>query len=207
MESAGIWMLAVVAVAVVATGLPSLVVLVGVAVIFAALGVAASAFPYALLTALPFRIVGLLENDLLQALPLYVLIGALINRLPLAGILFRAGCALLARTRAAPFVSAIVIGAMLAPMNGSVGASAATLSRVVQPRLLALGVRPEQCLAIVCVASTLGVVVPPSLVLILLGDTMLRAHTEAVNATGRMERIINTQDVFLGALIPAAIIL
>ncbi|MCX7168989.1 MAG: TRAP transporter large permease subunit, partial [Proteobacteria bacterium] len=61
--------------------------------------------------------------------------------------------------------------------------------------------------SLVCVASTLGVVVPPSLVLILLGDAMLRAHTEAINATGVAVRVINTQDVFRGALIPAAILL
>jgi TRAP-type mannitol/chloroaromatic compound transport system permease large subunit len=59
----------------------------------------------------------------------------------------------------------------------------------------------------VSVASTLGVVVPPSLVLILLGDAMLNAHTLAVTATGRTDRVINTQDVFRGALVPAAIFL
>jgi TRAP-type mannitol/chloroaromatic compound transport system permease large subunit len=99
------------------------------------------------------------------------------------------------------------LGALLAPMNGSVGAGVATLSRVVHPRLVARGVRNEQSLAVVCVASTLGVVVPPSLVLILLGDAMLGAHTMAVTQTGRLERVINTQDVFRGALAPAALFL
>jgi TRAP-type mannitol/chloroaromatic compound transport system permease large subunit len=65
----------------------------------------------------------------------------------------------------------------------------------------------EKSAALVCVASTLGVVVPPSLVLILLSDAMMRAHTEALNATGAAVRIINTQDVFAGALVPAAILL
>jgi TRAP-type mannitol/chloroaromatic compound transport system permease large subunit len=77
----------------------------------------------------------------------------------------------------------------------------------VQPRLLARGVAPAQSIAVVCVSSTLGVVVPPSLVLILLGDAMMRAHTEAVNVTRQMTRIVNTQDVFRGALIPAGIFL
>jgi TRAP-type mannitol/chloroaromatic compound transport system permease large subunit len=53
----------------------------------------------------------------------------------------------------------------------------------------------------------MGVVIPPSLVLILLGDAMMRAHTEAVNITGAAIRIINTQDVFVGALVPAGILL
>jgi TRAP-type mannitol/chloroaromatic compound transport system permease large subunit len=61
--------------------------------------------------------------------------------------------------------------------------------------------------ALVCVSSTLGVVVPPSLVLILLGDAMLRAHTEATNVTKQMVRIVNTQDIFRGALVPAGLFL
>jgi len=207
MAGAGLWMLALVAVVMIATGLPAFVALIGVAVLFAIIGIATGALPYALFTALPPRVLGLLENDLLQALPLYVLMGALLNRLPLADILFRAGNALFARTPAAPLLSALGLGALLAPMNGSVGAGVATLSRVVHPRLLARGVGAEQSLAIVCVASTLGVVVPPSLVLILLGDAMLGAHTQAVTQMGRLERVINTQDVFRGALTPAAIFL
>src|SRR5260221_5770091 len=207
MASAGLWMLALVAVVMIATGLPAFVALIGVAVLFAIIGIATGALPYALFTALPSRVLGLLENDLLQALPLYVLMGALLNRLPLADILFRAGNALFARTPAAPLLSALGLGALLAPMNGSVGAGVATLSRVVHPRLLARGVAAEQSLAVVCVASTLGVVVPPSLVLILLGDAMLGAHTQAVTQMGRLERVINTQDVFRGALAPAAIFL
>jgi tripartite ATP-independent transporter DctM subunit len=207
MAAAGFYMLGLVAALLLATGLPAFAVLIGVSVVFSVLGLATGTVPYALLTALPQRVIGLLENDLVQALPLYVLMGALLNRLPLADILFRAGRALFARTRAAALLSALGLGAMLAPMSGSVGASVATLSRIVLPRLQSRGVSEMHGLAVVCVASTLGVVVPPSLVLILLGDAMLNAHTEAVNASGRMARVINTQDVFQGALAPAAIFL
>lgn len=207
MQAAGLWMLALVAVVMIATGLPAFIVLIGVAALFAVVAIAIGVLPYELLTALPWRVLGLLESDLLQALPLYVLMGALLNRLPLADTLFRAGSALFARTPAAPLLSALGLGALLAPMNGSVGAGVATLSRVVHPRLVARGVAGEQSLALVCVASTLGVVVPPSLVLILLGDAMLGAHTQAVTQMGRLERVINTQDVFRGALAPAALFL
>src|SRR5262249_14306776 len=160
-----------------------------------------------LLTAVPERLIGLLENDLLQALPLYVLMGALLNHLPLAGIMFRAGNRALARTGASGPLAGLGLGVLLAPMNGSVGASAAMLARVVQPRLDEQGVPPERSAALACMASTLGVVVPPSLVLILLGDAMMRAHTEALNITHESMRIINTQDVFTGALAPAGVLL
>ena len=205
MEWAGLLMLVLVVMVLVTSGVPAFVVLIGVAVSFAAGGIAAGVLPYRLMTALPLRILGLLETDILQALPLYVLMGALLDRLPLAETLFRAGAAALSRTRAAPLLSAIGVGVMLAPMNGSVGASAATFSRVLYPRLRARGVAAGPSLSLVCVTSTLGVVVPPSLVLILLGDTMLRAHAEAINTTRTMVRVINTKDVFQGALLPAGL--
>jgi tripartite ATP-independent transporter DctM subunit len=215
MGAAGLWMLALVAVLMIATGLPAWVLLIAVALVFSAGGIAAGIFTLPLLTAVPSRMLGLLENDLLQALPLYVFMGALLNRLPLAETLFRAGSRALAWTGCGVPLAGLGLGVLLAPMNGSVGASVATLTRTVQPRLDAHGVAPERGAALVCVASTLGVVIPPSLVLILLGDAMLRAHTEALNATvtaagqavDRSVRIVNTQDVFHGALVPAAILL
>lgn len=205
MSGFGIVLLLMVVAGLVLTGLPAVAVLVGVATFGAAVGVASGAFPVELLSALPARIINLLENDLLQALPLYVLMGLTLNRLPIAESLFRTSVALLGRRPSAPLVSGIALGALLGPMNGSVGASVMSLARAVAPRLE--GLPKAERFAAVCVASTLGVVVPPSLVLILLGDAMLNAHTLAVTATGRADRVINTQDVFRGALIPAAIFL
>lgn len=207
MESAGLWMLLAVAVALLATGLPAYAVLMGVSVLFGAVGLALGGLDFGLLTALPGRIIGLLENDLLQALPLYVLMGSLLNRLPLADRLFRCGVALGGRSSATPALATLGLGALLAPMNGSVGASVAMLSRSVAPKLDQRGVPAAESTALVCVASTLGVVIPPSLVLILLGDAMMRAHTEATNVTKAMVRIVNTQDIFRGALAPAALFL
>jgi tripartite ATP-independent transporter DctM subunit len=200
-------MLLAVAVLLLATGLPAYAVLMGVSTLFAIAGVALGAVEYKLLTSLPGRIIGLLENDLLQALPLYVFMGALLNRLPLADRLFRCGVALGGRSGGAPALATLGLGALLAPMNGSVGASVSMLSRSVAPKLATHGVPPAQSTALVCVASTLGVVIPPSLVLILLGDAMMRAHTEATNVTKEMVRIVNTQDIFRGALVPAAMFL
>jgi tripartite ATP-independent transporter DctM subunit len=163
--------------------------------------------PIGLLSALPERLINLLESDLLQAIPLYVLMGALIDRLPLADALYRSTLAVLPRAPAAPAVAGVLLGGLLGPMNGSVGASVIALSRTVEPRLAASGMPLHRRAALVTAASTLGVVVPPSLVLILLGDAMLSAHTIAVTATGRDDRVINTQDVFHGAMAPAALYL
>ncbi len=207
METAGLWMLLAVALVMVTTGLPAWIVLIGVAMVSCIIGLTAGAFDFALLSALPSRVLGLLENDLLQAMPLYVFMGALLNRLPLAEILMRVGSRALARTGAGAPLAGLGLGVLLAPMNGSVGAGVAMLARTVLPRLDAGGMEPERAAALVTVTSTLGVVIPPSLVLILLSDAMLRAHTEAVNITHSAVRIVNTQDVFRGALIPAAMLL
>ena len=204
--ASGALMLVAVAVVLLWTGLPSWIVLVGVALLFGGAAAAMGVVSYSILTAMPGRLLGLLENDLLQALPLYVLLGALLNHLPLAGILFRVGRRVLAGTGAGTSLASLGLAALLAPMNGSVGASALMLGRTVQPRLDASGLPRERGAALVCVASTLGVVVPPSLVLILLGDAMMRAHTEALNVTHAAVRIMNTQDVFAGVLGPAALL-
>jgi len=207
MEWSGFALLLLVGAGIIGTGLPAAVVLIMAASVGAALGLMTNTIPVSLLGALPGRLINLFENDLLQALPLYVTMGLLLNRLPLADALYRGSMAVLPRSPSAPLVSGMVLGALLGPMNGSVGASVLGLSRVVSPRLSAEGVPAATRDAVVAVASTLGVLIPPSLVLILLSDAMLSAHTIAVTQTGRADRVINTQDVFHAALLPAGIFL
>ena len=196
MEWSGFALLILVGVGMISTGLPAAFILIVVATLGAFVGVATNTIPVALLWALPGRLINLFDNDLLQALPLYVTMGLLLGRLPVADALYRTSNAILPRRASAPLVSGMLLGALLGPMNGSVGASVLGLSRVVSPRLTAEGVPAATRDAIIAVASTLGVLVPPSLVLILLSDAMLNAHTFAVTETGRADRVINTQDVF-----------
>ena len=207
MQWTGLALLLLVGVGIISTGLPAAVVLIAVAAFGATFGVVTGAIDVAILGALPSRLINLFENDLLQALPLYVTMGLLLDRLPVADALYRAGNAILPRRPSAPLVSGMMLGALLGPMNGSVGASVLGLSRVVSPRLAAEGLPAPNRHAIVAVASTLGVLVPPSLVLILLSDAMLSAHTMAVTATGRSDRVVNTQDIFHAALVPGGIFL
>ena len=212
----GLWMLLLLGVAVIGTGLPVWALLLGCSSLFAALGLATGAIDAGILGAVPARLVGLLEHDLLQALPLYVLIGVLLQRLTVADAMFSTLARLLRRSGAGPSLAALGVGALIAPMNGSVASSSALLSRLIAPRLSHLP--PERGIALASVAATIGVVVPPSLVLILLGDAMLRAHTEATNLPASVsgfgasfaasgQRIVNTQDVLHAALLPAGLVL
>src|SRR5439155_15361227 len=198
----GLVLLVLIALGLVFTGLPAFVVLIAVSIVGAGVGMVVPSVPIDLLNAMPGRLIGLLESDLLQALPLFVLMGTLLDRLRVIDSVFSTSVAMFGRHSAGPLVSGMALGALMGPMNGSVGASVMSLSRAVAPRLAASGVRPAVRHAAIAIASTFGVVIPPSLVLILLGDAMLNAHTVALNASGRHDRIINTQDVFHGALFP-----
>ena len=202
----GVALFPLVAIVMLATGLPAFLVLIGAAGL-GALFVVSSGGDAALLQALGARLQALLEGDLLQALPLFVMMGATMNRLPLVESLFRTGSALGRNGAAAQRLSALAIGALVAPMNGSVGASVSMLSRGVAPLLARAGVPPAERVALVAAASTLGVAIPPSLVLLFLGDAMLNAHSIAARATQASGRIVNTQDVFRAALVPAGLTL
>jgi tripartite ATP-independent transporter DctM subunit len=200
----GLWMLLVLGFLTLTTGLPVWSLLVGVSSAFAVVGLVAGNLDVHSLTAMPARMIGLLESDLLQALPLYAFVGLLLQRLTAANVLFSVLQRIFAPWGCGTAHAALGLGAMVAPMNGSVASSSALLARLVMPRLE--GMRRERAVAIVSAAATIGVVVPPSLVLILLGDTMMRAHTEASNLRGYVPgsgHIINTQDLFHAALLPA----
>src|SRR5262245_5374893 len=106
----GLGLLMLVAIGIVLSGLPAFVILIGVSVFGAGLGVLSGTIPVSLLTALPGRLINLLESDLLQALPLYVLMGLLLDRLPLADALYRSGLALLPKKPAAPLACGMGLG-------------------------------------------------------------------------------------------------
>ena len=216
-------MLAVLGILTLTTGLPVWALLCGVSMAFAGFGLGLGVFDFNALLPISGRILGLLENDLLQALPLYVLVGMLLQRLRIADDLFVTFSRWFAPIGAARQLATMAVGAILAPMNGSIAASASMLTRLVVPRLVMPRLdlprlanqsrHPSQArrqIALVSTAATIGIVVPPSLVLILLGDAMFRAHTEASNLPGFSlgnNRIISTQDVFNAALLPAFLVL
>jgi TRAP-type mannitol/chloroaromatic compound transport system permease large subunit len=204
-------MLALGLVAMMITGWASYAVLLGVACIIAAVGVASGSIDAALLGALPLRIISLLEHDLLQAVALYAFVGALLREIGLADSIFAAFSAAFHPLRLAPparsALAGFAVGALAAPMNGSVGAGTAMLAHAITPRWRAAGLADAPATALTAVTATLGVIVPPSLVLLLLGDAMLRAHTEALTLSATSgTRIINTQDV-VQACAPVALLL
>lgn len=201
---AGLWMLLLLGGLILNSGLSVWALLIGVASAFAAAGLASGAFEWQVLQAIPARTIGLLENDLLQALPLYVFIGVLLRRVAVADALYVTLLRVFKPIGAEHALAALSVGALIAPTNGSVASSSALLARLVAPRVAHLG--SSQALTLISVAATIGVVIPPSLVLLLLGDAMMMAHLEASRLPGYLQagqRIVNTQDVMHAALLPA----
>ena len=217
MDWLGLALLALALVLMMTSGWPTYAVLLGVCTLGSVCGLLVGTFELALLGSLAGRIVGLLEHDLLQALVLYALAGALMHHLDLAGSLYGGLNKLIGRAlpQAAPQVAGLALGTLLAPINGSVGASLLTVSKATAAHWTAQGVPPTQRTALVAVASTLGVIVPPSMVLLLLGDAMMRAHTEGLNLARSLAlplareniRVVNTQDVLQAVLVPGALLL
>lgn len=207
METFGLALIAAAAVLITASGLPVFLILCFLSLCGAAYGMLWVGLPLAVFTALPARLIALFENDLLQALPLYVFIGLMLDRVPILHTLAKSLRHFFGTGAGAKTATPVMLGALLAPMNGSVGASVLGLCRSLYPRLIDSGVKPATAQGLIAATSTLGVVIPPSLVLILLGDAMMNAHIIALQGSTRTERIINTQDIFYGVLVPAGFVL
>jgi TRAP-type mannitol/chloroaromatic compound transport system permease large subunit len=202
----GLAMFALLALGIAASGLPVWALLVGVSGVFAVLGLALGVFDASVLSLLPARALGLLEHDLLQALPLYVLLGVLLQRLPLARAVLDCTVFGLRRLGLPSGAALLAVGAVFTPMNGSVASSGMMLRHLLPAQ------QGAQAVAIRAVAATLGVAIPPSLVLLLLGDAMMRAHLEALKlptAASALagQQIINTQTLLHAALLPALALL
>jgi tripartite ATP-independent transporter DctM subunit len=189
-------------------GFPVGFTLVGTAVVMASLGWLLGLFDFHLLSALPLRIAGLLENDLLQAVPLFLYLGVVLERTTLAADLLEGMSGLFGKRAGGIGVASFIIGALFAPMTGAVGATVLTIGLLALPSMLDAGYDKRLASGIVCSAGTLGTILPPSIILILLGNYMQGATVEAQLARG--ETVVNpltVEAVYMGALAPAALVL
>lgn len=189
-------------------GFPVGFTLVGTAIAMAALGWLVGLFDFHLLSALPLRIAGLMENDLLQAVPLFLYLGVVLERTTLAADLLEGMSGLFGRRAGGIGIASFVIGALFAPMTGAVGATVLTIGLLALPSMLDAGYDKRLASGIVCSAGTLGTILPPSIILILLGNYMQGATVEAQLARG--ETVVNpltVEDIYMGALAPAALVL
>jgi tripartite ATP-independent transporter DctM subunit len=154
------------------TGYPVAFALGGTALLFAGLGAAAGAFDPVLLYALPERTFGTMSNFTLLAVPFFIFMGAVLEKSKLAEDLLETIGMLFGRFRGGLAIGVVMVGALLAAATGVVGASVTAMGLISLPVMLRNGYQREVSLGVVAAAGTLGQIIPPSIVLIVLGDQM-----------------------------------
>jgi tripartite ATP-independent transporter DctM subunit len=189
--------------AVLMTGFPVAFTLSGVALFFGVVGSCFDLFDMAFIQALPNRIYGIMTNDLLIAVPLFVFMGVMLERSKIAEELLDTMAHLLGSMKGGLGVSVTIVGALLAASTGIVGATVVTMGLLSLPTMLKRGYAPTISAGTICAAGTLGQIIPPSIVLILLGDQISAAYQQAQLAKGNFApESISVTDLFMGALLP-----
>ncbi len=189
--------------AVLMAGYPVAFSLAGTALLFAFAGMAVGYFDPAYLQALPNRLFGIMQNGTLIAVPLFVLMGIMLEKSRLAEDLLGSMAALFGRFRSGLGVSVVVVGALLAASTGIVGATVVTMGLMSLPTMLKRGYSSSQATGIIAATGTLGQIIPPSIALVLLGDTLSSAYQQAqLNMGIFTPKTVSIGDLFVGAIIP-----
>jgi len=168
------------------SGYPVAFALGGTSLLFAFIGVQAGHFEWSLLSALPERTFGIMSNYILLAVPFFIFMGTMLERSRLAEDLLRTIGALFGPLRGGLALAVVFVGAMLAAATGVVGASVVAMGLISLPVMLRYGYSKELATGIITASGTLGQIIPPSVVLIVLADQMG----------------ISVGDLFVGALVP-----
>jgi tripartite ATP-independent transporter DctM subunit len=184
-------------------GFPVAFTLAGTSLIFACIGWWLGIFDFRLLGGLPSRYFGTMVNEVLVAVPLFVFMGVMLERARIADQLLQTMGMLFARVRGGLAVSVTIVGALLAASTGIVGATVVTMGLLSLPTMLRAGYDPKLATGSICAAGTLGQIIPPSIALVLLGDILQGANTQAQLALGNFAPTpVSVVDLFAGAMLP-----
>ncbi|HWK94257.1 MAG TPA: TRAP transporter large permease subunit [Pseudolabrys sp.] len=200
-------LLVVAAVAALLVGYPVALTLAGVSFAFAVLGDALGFMNIAILGALPQRIYGVMTNDVLLALPMFIFMGVMLEQSRIAEELLERVGRLFGPLRGGLAYAVVLVGALLAASTGLVGATAVTMGLIMLPSMLRHGYDPRLASGTVAASATLAQIVPPSTVLILLGDQINIAFQSAQLAKGSFAPdVVSVGDLFAGALGPSLLL-
>lgn len=188
-------------------GYPVAFTLAGVALIFSVIGQYTGTFDTAFLEALPNRLYGIMTNQSLIAVPLFVFMGVMLERSKIAEDLLETMSRLFGRFRGGLGISVTLVGMLLAASTGIVGATVVTMGLLALPTMLKRGYDPKLSTGIICASGTLGQIIPPSIVLVLLGDVLSSAYQQSQLDMGIFSpETISVGDLFVGALIPGLLL-
>jgi tripartite ATP-independent transporter DctM subunit len=166
-------------------GFPVAFTLLGTALFFGLIG-----FGWSFFDLLPLRIWGRMTNITLAAVPLFVFMGVMLERSGLAEELLDTMGMLFGRLRGGLAISVVVVGALLGASTGIVGATVVTMGLLAVPTMLRRGYQKELATGTVSASGTLGQIIPPSIVLVLIGDIVG----------------VSVGDIFMGAVFPGLVL-
>ena len=188
-------------------GYPVALTLAGIALIFAGFGVAVGVFDPLFLSALPSRLYGVVNNQTLLAVPLFVFMGAMLERSKIAENLLNAMSLLMGRFHGGLGIAVTLVGMLLAASTGIVGATVVTMGLLSLPTMLKRGYDPKFSTGIICATGTLGQIIPPSIALVLLGDVLSSAYQQAQLKMGVFSpETVSVGELFAGAVVPGLLL-
>ncbi len=188
-------------------GYPVAFTLAACGLLFALIGHKLDMFDPVFLQAIPNRVFDIMQNPVLIAVPLFVFMGVMLEKTRIAEALLLAMGRLFGNLPGGLGVSVTLVGAMLAASTGIVGATVVTMGLLSLPSMLKRGYAPELACGTICASGTLGQIIPPSIVLILLGDVIASAYQQSQLEQGIFSpETVTIGDLFLGALIPGILL-
>jgi TRAP-type mannitol/chloroaromatic compound transport system permease large subunit len=189
------------------SGFPVAFTLAGTSLLFGFIGQAAGVFDIGFFYALPQRIFGTMTNEVLMAVPLFVFMGTMLERARIAEDLLENMARLFGSLRGGLGVSVAIVGALLAASTGIVGATVVTMGLLSLPTMLKRGYDPALASGSIAAAGTLGQIIPPSIVLVLLGDVIANAYQKAQLEQGIFSpETVSVGELFAGSLIPGLVL-
>lgn len=189
------------------TGYPVAFALGGTALLFSFIGILTGTFDTAFLTALPNRLYGIMTNMTLIAVPLFIFMGVMLEKSKVADKLLDTMALLFGSLRGGLGISVIIVGMLLAASTGIVGATVVTMGLLSLPTMIKRGYDPAIATGAICASGTLGQIIPPSIILILLGDVLSSAYQQAQLDMGIFApKTVSVGDLFAGALIPGLLL-
>ncbi len=204
--SIALWMFAAVFI-VLLMGYPVALSLAGTALAFAFVGDYFGYFDYAFLEALPNRLFGIIENDTLIAVPLFIFMGVMLEKSNIAAGLLENMSKLFGRLPGGLGFSVVLVGMLMAASTGIVGATVVTMGLLSLPTMLSRQYDPALACGTICASGTLGQIIPPSIVLVLLGEVISSAYQQAQLDMGIFAPdTVSVGDLFAGALLPGLLL-
>ena len=185
------------------SGIPAMLAIAGVPFVMALLGSMVGAFDLGFLNFFPARVYGIMSNPLLMAVPLFVLMGVLLEKSRVSERMLQVLGQMLGGSARGMAVSVLIFSAIIAASTGIVGATVVMLVLMSLPAMLQAGVPKPLAAGLICAGGTLGQIIPPSILLVLLGDQIGNTYLEAQQRAGNFAPdAVSVGDLFAGALLP-----